>query len=209
MPMSGEIELYVDIIGNKLVKSTDNSDEFQFSSIFQGSTLQLRVFPVRPTNRSIAPFYSKEDISNLTLRIVVGPRSGAEDIKAAQYTWSKNLTDHYFYGDLELNTVEMEAAILAAGDTYTTYLEIQLGNAGVYRTVAQKQITITSTVKDPSSAPTPVPGAPAALSLADALAIFILKRGNAGDTITLVSPDGTRERILGVTNDGAAQDDSI
>jgi hypothetical protein len=206
--MSAEIELYVDVIGHRVVKSLNSQDAFQINPVFQGSILQLRVYPVRPTPRNSAPFFTKEDISNLSLRIMLGARGGGENILAAQYTWAKNNAEGYFYADLNLNTAPMNAAI-GASEVFTTYFEIALGNGGIYRTVAQFQVQILATVKDPDGAPVEVPGLGPYLTAADAAAIFVKRRSDPGETITLVSPDGSRERILGCNDDGSAQDDVI
>lgn len=218
--MADAIEIYLDLSTplGAAVKGLDDPTPFSFSSFYQGALLPLRVFPVsRTANLRLAPYYAKLPIDAMLLRVLVGPRAGTTSILAAQYTWTQQLTadadgkSGYFYGDLDLNTSAMNTAIGTA-ETYSTFIEFQLSrNGGTWTPVFQTTLSITATVLDPTGAvsvPTP---APTYLTADQCFAVFALwnntlRPSNAGRTIILTSPDGTKSREIGVGNDGALID---
>lgn len=218
--MADAIELFIDVSTptGAAVKSLTDASPVAIGPFYQGALLKLRVTPVVPTGSKVStPFYAKVPISTIEMLATVGQRAGAEAIKAAQYTWSKQLTadaegkSGYFYADLNLNTSDLNTAI-GSSDTYGTYFEIQFSRSGgAYSPVFQSAITLLAVVKDPGSAasiPTPTESY---LTLAQSYNLFVAWRNdlipaNAGRNVIFLSPDGTRTRELGVDNNAAPID---
>lgn len=218
--MADAIELFLDISTptGAAVKSLSDLASVQIGPFYQGSLLKLRVTPVTPTGSKVSPpYFAKVPITTLNLLVTVGQRAGAEAIKAAQYTWSQQLTadtegkSGYFYADLNLNTTDLNTAIGTA-DTYQTYIEFQLSRSGgAYSPVFQQLITILSVVKDPAGAASiPTPSANY-LTMEQCFNLFVAWRNdiipaNAGRNIVLLSPGGTHTRELGVDDSAAPID---
>lgn len=209
--MALALEMYLDCLEGRLVKGLSNQDEFVFNTIYQGSALQMRVYPVLPTYSGLPPFYSKISLTNLDLQVVLGPRAGADAIKAAQYTWTKQTTNDsegksgYFYATLDLNTTDLNTAI-GSLDSIRYYLEFRISESAVWRVAHQREVTVVSVVKDPSGAasiPTPAAGY---YTIAEIQNLFVRKIGLAGETIILTSPDGASTRQLGCNDDKSGMD---
>ncbi len=218
--MPDAIDVFLDISKPQgaLVRSLTDASPPTFGPFYQGALLKLRVYPVVPTGASIGTLFSKVSLSTLDLQVVVGPAAGAESIKAAQYTWSKQQVadsdglSGYFYADLDLNTTDLNNAI-STNATYSTIMEFLLSrDAGAYSPVYQVDIQVKAIVKGPSGAasiPTP---AVEYLTRAQAMELFVLwnntvRAANNGRSIITVSPDGSHTREFGgVDNDGAPTD---
>ena len=203
------IELWNDIDNNTLIAgpvggSNWDQTEVKFSKrkIYQASQLSLRWYPIRPDGQFS---YVRIPVTGLTLDIAIGERAGAEVIKARQNVWTAH-ADGYLYATLNLNTTDLNNAI--TGDTFTTYLEIQMTESGNARPTFQEQITIQSVVIGPAGASALPAAASQFLTREQCLQMFVKWTENlAGNAIELASPDGTRFRLIGVNNDGSAMDE--
>ena len=215
------ISLYVDLSTPQgaLVRGLNDRSAFVLGPFYQSSLLQLRIYPVAPTgNQAIAPFFSKLPLTNLDVRVAIGPAAGGEAIKAAQYVWTKQLVPDadgasgYFYADLDLNTTDLNN-LVSTNAEITTQFEIALARgAGTYRPVFQQNIIVRPVVKDPGSAasiPTPTADYYTAAQIRQ---LFVpwdnrLFNINWGRAPIFVSPDGSHTREApGVDNDGAPTD---
>ena len=217
--MADAISLYLDISipQGRLIKSLTDAGTFVLGPFYQGQLLKLRIYPVTVAG-AIAPTITKVPLTNLDLQVAVGPRAGAEAIKAAQYIWNKQIaadTDGesgYFYADLDLNTTDLNTAV-GTNDTLSTYFEFLLSRASAaFAPVHQTAVTILSVVKGPgSAASTPTPAA-AYLTEAQCYNLFVLwdnrvRAQNNGRVPIFVSPDGSHTRECpGVDNDGSPTD---
>lgn len=215
--MAAAIEIWNDLLNNRLVQGLNSNEAFRFGTLYQGSKLSIRYFPILPILGAIqAPFYKKVDLSNLTLEIAVGPRAGTESLKAFQGTWTKQTgpdsegVSGYMYADLDLNTSDLNTAI-GTLDTYSTYLEARLSESGVKRVTYQTDLIITSVVMGPGAAgslPTP---AAEYFTKAEMLELFVswdnTRVQSRGKAVRFASGDGTATRTLGVNNDKSPQDD--
>jgi hypothetical protein len=213
--MALEVDLYVDIVNSELVLGLNNATQFQFGKIFQGSAISFRIFPVKPTNNQFAPYFTLVDISGLLARIGVGPRAGATALLASQDVWTPQFTDKdgtltgaipgtfgCFKAVLNLNTTELNAAI-GSSDSYSTIFEIQLSEAAAWRPVAQRTISITPTVWDPSGAAN-LPSAAANYPTIEMMkALCVLVNGNPnGRGFTLQDSTGAVTRVCYIGTDG-------
>jgi hypothetical protein len=205
--MAAVISLYNDVVNNRLVKGLTNAESFAFNSagIYQGSKLTLRWYPLQPTGSVTSPF-TLLSVTGLSIDIAIGPRAGAESILARQNTWVDS-GNGYLEATLNLNTSELNTAI-GTSDSLSTYFEIAMTESGSTRTVYQESISVTSVVIGPGTAASLPSAATEYLTAAQVRAEFVRFFNNPnGATIELLSPDGTRSRLMGVNDDGTAQDE--
>lgn len=203
------VKLIIDKVNRWAIQSLTKPDILTYDEVFQGERTNYQIYIAEPSYSE--PPYVLVAIDNLTLYFVVGKRFGSEEILVAQYTWSKDTTNRFFYAEVNYNTSELNTKVdaLTTDTYYSTYLEILLGDSGIYRPIYQKILKVNPVVKTPGAAL----AAPAAnltpLTLEDANNLFLKKISAPGDTWTAYSPDGTRGRVLGIRNDGSKQDDVL
>lgn len=160
------LNLYNDIVNNRLVEGLNSRASVSLREFFQGETVSIRIFPVRPiAGAVVAPFFESVTVSAMSYRLSIGPAAGAESLKAYQDTWTAQTSadsaglSNYLYADLDLNTTELNTAI-GSDSTYTASLfELQFSdNSAPYRIGYQGPFTLRSVVRDVSGAaslPTP------------------------------------------------------
>lgn len=207
---SAYIELWNDITNGILIVGPTatgwNGATFSLATlkIYQGSKLPFRWYPIKPSGLGQFEYVS---LDGITLDIAIGPRAGAEDIKARQNAWTQSADGRYLEAVLNLNTTPLNNAI-DTSDTYTTFFEIEMSLAGDGRPVYQEQITIISRVIGPTAGAALPAAAVEFLTKAQQDARYVKYSGNRnGATIDLPSPDGTHHRLMGCNNDGSAQDE--
>ena len=203
------IDLYNDVVNNVLVLGLNNKERFNISSrnIYQGSKIPIRWYPVRPTNSITAPFFTLLPVSGLSLDICLGPRAGSESLLARQNVWVEN-SGGYLEATLNLNTSELNTAI-SSSDSYSTFFEINLTDAGDERPVYQDTVNIIPVVKGPGTSASLPTAAVEYLTAAQIRAEFVRFFNNPnGSTIELLSPDGSHSRLIGCNDDGTAQDET-
>lgn len=202
------IDLYNDVVNNVLVLGLNNREKFRITDrqIFQGAKLPFRWYPCRPTNSLSAPFFTLIPVTGLTLDVILGPRSGAESALARQNSWTDSGLG-YLEATLNLNTTELNAAI-GSSDSYSTYFEINVTDAGDERPSYQEAISVIPVVKGPGTS-SALPTSPVEyLTAAQIRAEFVRFFNNpSGSTIELLSPDGGSSRLIGCNDDGTAQDE--
>lgn len=209
--MGAELNLYNDVIGKRLVLGLSNAGEFTLPDFAQGDGITMRYFPCRPTYSARPPFFSLVDVSGLSLRVGVGPRAGASALLAAQNTWTPVAASGYLEATLDLNTTEMNTAV-GVLDSINSYVEIRL-NDGAERLVYQAQVKVVAAVIGPTGA-SDLPESVDSYYTRNELDALFVKWVNAsvaarGKSITLTSASGAAQRIIGVSNDGEAQDDIV
>ncbi len=191
---------------------------------------QLVYGPTSPT-RIALPFFGKSDSVNLRiqllnvnasggyatpytiintatkpdgLKVSVGSLGGASPLASADLT-TFDSTYNFFTGTLDLNTSALNTAV-GSSSTYATYLEIKALDGSDYVTLASDALTIRNYVYNPAGATVPDPS-DSYYTSAQIISGFVAKMGAAGDTIRLLSPDGTKAVILGCRDDGTFQVD--
>lgn len=210
--MAAEFNLYVDVISKRLVLGLSNAGQFTFPDLNQGDSLALKIYPVRPTYSTVAPFYSLAGVSGLTVEVAVGPRAGNESLYAYTNTFTPVATAGYLSGELNLNTNALNTAI-GTGDSIVTFLEIRLTESSSTRAVYQGQVKIVACVVGPGAAGELPEAATEYLTKAECYALFVKwvnsDTNSHGKPITLYAANGTTQRILGVSDAGEAQDDIV
>lgn len=206
-----ELTLYCDIANRRLVKGLTDSSEYQLPTFFHQDiatvTLYMLKLPSVGTLSGQNP-YQKVSMYGTTVTLTLFSSDGNATPLSLTATWADN-TDGSKTGLLNLNSSGM-AALLPTSPITTTSIQAILecnlaGNGqetGFQNTVLVKRQYITS-------------GTPAAVGAAtyytqDQInALFLRLGGSAGQVITLISPDGSHQRIIGCNNDGSGLDDSV
>jgi len=206
--MAALLKLYVDTERNKLVKSSTSTQEVTLPTLFQGDVVPISVTLLEPkSGGGISDPYS---IVGDTYTVKIGlttphATSGSETVHT-----NSNLTqsaENEHEGTLLLNATAV-TTLLGLGTSADCQLEIEARTgSGTYSTELMRQVSVkadglkTSTPVDLASETYP--------TTAEATATFAAKIGESGDSITLVSPDGTKGIILYCTNDGEFKSDNV
>ena len=206
--MAALLKLYVDTERNKLVKSSTSTQEVTLPTFFQGDVVPISVTLLEPkSGGGISDPYS---IVGDTYTVKIGlttphATSGSETVHT-----NSNLTqsaENEHEGTLLLNATAV-TTLLGLGTSADCQLEIEARTgSGTYSTELMRQVSVkadglkTSTPVDLASETYP--------TTAEATATFAAKIGESGDSITLVSPDGTKGIILYCTNDGEFKSDNV
>jgi hypothetical protein len=155
--MSAPIDLFIDIRSQpgRLVGGFYGGTSPAFREFFEYSELSLRVFPVLPTGLitgaqfAVLPDATFADVNGLQLAI--GARAGEVTPWVEALTWTKQTTadadgrKNYLYATVSLDTSELLAA-LGSASSITGYLEIQIFELLLQRTILQVPVTISSSV---------------------------------------------------------------
>ena len=206
--MAALLKLFVDTERNKLVKSATSTQEVTLPTFFQGDVVPISVTLLEPkSGGGISDPYS---IVGDTYTVKIGlttphATSGSETVHT-----NSNLTqsaENEHEGTLLLNATAV-TTLLGSGTSADCQLEIEARTgSGTYSTELMRQVSVkadglkTSTPVDLASETYP--------TTAEATATFAAKIGESGDSITLVSPDGTKGIILYCTNDGEFKSDNV
>ena len=145
--MVAQLDLYNDVVSGKLVLGLSNSGAFAVPDLYAGTVVPVRYFPVRPTNSAFAPFYTLQDVTDLTLRIAIGPRGGTALVD--QETWvvvaATSTVGKHLAGTLDLTGASLTTA-LGSEESVTSVLEIRITEGGNTRVSFQGQVRIYDTV---------------------------------------------------------------
>ena len=188
----------------KLQLSDMKSGEFVFPVFNKYETVPFEIVIVEPdlTGARIES-YSRVDISNLSLSIAIHSGFDTATPLAYQTTFTKNEETNVFSGELALNTTAMNAYI-AAQSSASAYLEIEIQEGTARSKIYLGQITLQNAVTQVSStAPVPIDEY---FTKSQTSAQFVQKVMPAGEQLTITSPGGTYQRIIGVDDGGAAID---
>lgn len=217
--MAALVEIFNDVVNQRLVQGLNNSEAKPLPAIFEGSDLNIRLRFIEPTNSGRAPFYSLIEPGSLIAYIAIGPRAGTQDIKAFQSSFTLTLvdpetgdaepySDWYFSGSLDLNTTELNAAIGSA-DTWNTFIEIGLQSTSGRRVTYQQPITIQSVVKTPGgAAAVSIPGETYYTrdEMDERFVPWLNPR--AGLQLSIISGGSLGQRTWGVEDDGQRIDEA-
>lgn len=176
---------------------------------FQSNVISLQIQIVDPTGNFNSP-YSLVDLAGFGLRASVGMTptgsAGGPAPLALQDTFTWDAANKWFTADLALNTTSINTFI-GALPSIGAYFELNLTFAGNRITILQTTFTLKAVVDELSST-VPATG-DVYLTFAESIAYFFPIVGKPGQTLTFVSPDGTKKREIGVNNDGSGIDNLI
>jgi len=206
--MAALLKLYVDTERNKLVKSSTSTQEVTLPTFFQGDVVPISVTLLEPKSGGgiSDPYSIVGDAYTVKIGLTTPhATSGSETVHT-----NSNLTqsaENEHEGTLLLNATAV-TTLLGSGTTADCQLEIEARTgSGTYSTELMRQVTVKA---DGLKTSTPVDLATETYpTTAEATATFAAKIGEAGDSITLVSPDGAKGIILYCTNDGEFKSDNV
>jgi hypothetical protein len=162
----------------------------------------FEVVLIEPDPDGGAHDFVRVDITDLSLKMAINDTLEDSTPLAEQTSWSKNTSTNVFSGTLNLNTSAMNTYISA---TKAPYFELEVSD-GTNRVkilqevcaVAQSLLPVTTTSPDPSRV---------YLDYNENLGIFVPRVMGNGESITIPSPNGAYQRILGCNDDGTRRDD--
>ena len=206
--MAALLKLYVDTERNKLVKSATSTQEVTLPTFFQGDVVPIAVTLLEPKSGGgiSDPFSIVSDSYTVKIGLTTPhATSGSETVHTNSNLTQSATNEHE--GTLLLNATGV-TTLLSGGTSASAQLEIEARTGGgTYSTELMREVTVkadglkTSTPVDLASETYP--------TTAEATATFAAKIGTAGDSITLVSPDGAKGIILYCTNDGEFKSDNV
>jgi hypothetical protein len=197
-------KIFVNWFTKKLQLSDSKSGDFTLPAFNKYETIPFEVCIIEPSLIAIGiERYSRVDISNLSLSVAINDTYDDAAPLCYQSTFTKDEDQNIFSGELALNTAALNSYIGSA-DSRTAYLEIEIQEGTARNKIYTGQVTIQNAVTQVgATAPTPVDEY---LTKAQTTAQFVSKVMPAGEQLTITSPSGTYQRILGVDDGGAAID---
>ena len=206
--MAALLKLYVDTERNKLVKSSTSTQEVTLPTFFQGDVVPISGTLLEPKSGGgiSDPYSIVGDAYTVKIGLTTPhATSGSETVHTNSNLTQSATNEHE--GTLLLNATAV-TTLLGSGTTADCQLEIEARTgSGTYSTELMRQVTVKA---DGLKTSTPVDLATETYpTTAEATATFAAKIGEAGDSITLVSPDGTKGIILYCTNDGEFKSDNV
>ena len=188
------LTLYVNVTRRTLQCSTSDGTTFPTPAFTVGDTYDIKVALIEQTGSGVRPTMTVLAPGSLGLKVGIGAEGGTPAVLQTTFTASGN----FLVGTLDCSTAAFSAAVTAGTQMY---LEIEVGESGNYKTVFH-EICVNRHGVIPTSATTPAP-AEDFYTRAEINALFAQLVNTAGRTITLTSPDGTKQVILGANNDGS------
>jgi hypothetical protein len=206
--MAALLKLYVDTERNKLVKSATSTQEVTLPTFFQGDVVPIAVTLLEPKSGGgiSDPFSIVTDSYTVKIGLTTPhATSGSETVHTNSNLTQSATNEHE--GTLLLNATGV-TTLLSGGTSASAQLEIEARTGGgTYSTELMREVTVKA---DGLKTSTPVDLATETYpTTAEATATFAAKIGTAGDSITLVSPDGAKGIILYCTNDGEFKSDNV
>lgn len=185
-------DLYVDTYNGTLVKGPSNPDSGTLPKLTQGDTISLRIYllertTIYPMNSGTAGPFNLITVADLSLKVALGPKNGTagSTLYTQQFTWSKDLTNNFFYADFPLNTAAITTLIGSAASA-EAWFEIELTQNGFPTTVFQQSVTIHAEVIETGSLVAPPGETVATVNYVNATFLknenegFILRNPNTG-----------------------------
>ena len=207
--MAALLKLYVDTERNKLVKSATSAQEVTLPTFFQGDVVPIAVTLLEPKSGGgiSDPFSIVTDSYTVKIGLTTPHATSGSETVHTNSNLTHDATTNEHEGTLLLNATGV-TTLLSGGTSASAQLEIEARTGGgTYSTELMRQVSIKA---DGLKTSTPVDIATETYpTTAEATATFAAKIGTAGDSITLVSPDGTKGIILYCTNDGEFKSDNI
>jgi hypothetical protein len=199
-------DVFVDLTSKKFVATLKGAPTSQpFGTPYHQDILNLTIQPLDYDSGGVATStpYEVLDASGYSISLLVTKASDGSTLAGPFTSWTPSGTA--LTGSADLNTAAMATAVsgLSAGGELSTIFWLRITNG------SSRQVTVETAVTIKKSAITS--GTPSELPITsyltreECLALFVRYAGNPdGATITLTSPDGTEEVVLGANDDGSA-----
>lgn len=205
------MRLWVDTSRKSLVVSDLSTVSAPRPIFVQGDTLTLVIVLLDPNAAGgIKAPWSRVSVSGLSCRVGIGTPTSAVGTAAPgifQNSFTLDVTNNTLTGTLYITPATV-ASLLGSATSGDSTLEIEIAEGGNYSTVYCGSCTLLAELIESAAAP---PGVPSDtyMTTNESLAAFVRKIGLAGESVTLTSPDGTKQCILYVDDNGQFHADAV
>lgn len=191
---------YINWLEKRFQLSNTNGGELVFTNLNKYESIPFKFIIVQPDSDYIT--YSVVPIDNLALTVSINDTYDDSTPLASQSSWTKDLTDNSFYGELDLNTSGMNTYMGSAGDVKNPLMSIILSEGTARSVIWLNTIQVKGSILPPTyTSPDPL----LRYLTADELDAQYVKFINApGRQITLTSPLNLKQEIFGVTDGGTS-----
>lgn len=205
------LRLYVDTARRALVVSDRSTQPAPRLGFTQGDTVTLVITLLEPNaSGGISSPYSKVSVSGLTVRLGIGTPSASTGSSAPsiyQNSFTADTTANTLTGTLYVTPSAVQT-LLGSNVTGESTLEIEIAESGNYFTAYSGPVTLYAELIEAAGATPSTPG-DTYMTTGESIATFVRKSGAAGESITLTSPDGTKQVILYIDNTGTFHADVV
>lgn len=199
--MSTRLRLSIDTQTRNVILSSENASPAALPQQFQNDLLSLGVYLYSTATGALLA-------ANFTgASLTVNLASGSTLLSTATLTEVAGSTGSQFTGQLSLNTAAITTLLASSASASAFLIVVATDPDGSRTTLVSAPVTINKDYSGVGS-PQTVPGH-TYYTAAECAALFARLIGNAGQQITLVSPDGTHRRSLGVDDDGNPVDNTL
>lgn len=198
--MTATRKLFVNWLTKKLQVSDSNGGIVTLPNFNKYENVPFEIVIVEPDNSSVGrQAFSRVDISALSMSMSLHSGFDTASPLAYQNTFAKDESTDTFSGSLSLNTVALNAWI-GSSESKSGYFEIEIQEGANVSKIYLAGITVQNAIAQVGAVvPSPVDEY---FTKPQVVAQFLPRFAEAGTQITLTSPDGTRQRIIGIGNGG-------
>ncbi len=191
---------YINWLEKRLQLSNTNGGELLFPTLNKYESVPFKFIIVQPDPDYLS--YSVVPIDNLALTVAINDAYDDSTPLVSQGSWTKDLTDNSFSGELDLNTAGMNTYLGTAGAIMNPYMSIVLSEGTARSVIWQNTIQIKGSVIPPTyTSPDPL----LRYLTADEMDAQFVKFINApGRQLTLTSPGNLKQEVFGVTDGGTS-----
>jgi hypothetical protein len=201
MPATATRKLFVNFLKKTLQISDINGGAFILPPFNKYEAVPFEIVIVEPSSSRGIDRFTRMDVSALSLSVAINDTYDDASPLAYQNTWTKDEVDNVFSGELSLNTAALNT-YLGSDSSKAAYFEIAISEGTARSVIYIASVTLQNAVTQSGAVvPTPVDEY---YTKAQADSQFVRKIENGFVTVT--SPGGTYQRVLGVDDGGAAID---
>ena len=204
------LNFYINTFSKAMQASPASGSIFTPPPFYQGDILPVQVQILTPNSAGGANSYTFPDISNTSIEATMGAQPVGNVADApfmTQYAWTKNIANGIFTANFDFTSASVDAFVGSAPNRQA-WLQFTILEGASKQTIWGGLVQINATAIKNVAPGAPPPGQ-INLTLQDALQRFPQFKRLAGQQDTWLSPDGTRQRIIGVNNDGTGLDDLV
>ncbi len=187
---------------NKTLQISDrNSGTFVLPPFNKYETIPFEIVIVEPDLTATGfDRFQRVDISNLSLSVALNDNLDDASLLAYQPVFTKDEENNVFSGELSLNTAAFNAYLTSADTTKSAYFEIEMQEGTARSKIYVAQVTLqNSPTIIGNETPTPVDEY---YTKAQVEQQFVKKVMPAGESITMTTPDGTKQIVIQPLDDG-------
>jgi hypothetical protein len=194
-------KLFVNFLKKTLQISDINGGAFVLPALNKYEAVPFEIVILEPASSRGLDRFTRMDVSALSLSIAVNDTYDDAAPLAYQNIWTKDEVDNVFSGELSLNTAALNSWI-GSESSKAAYFEIAITEGTDRSVIYIASITLQNAVTQSGAVvPTPVDEF---YTKAQADSQFVRKIEDG--FITVQSPGGTYQRVIGVDDGGAAID---